>query len=56
MTKNLLTLQRDETTLCEVYRRLAGLEKDPVRRRTLLRIMQDEDGIARYSEAVRAVR
>ena len=42
MTKNLLTLQRDETTLCEVYRRLAGLEKDPVRRRTLLRIMHDE--------------
>ena len=50
MTKNLLTLQRDETTLCEVYRRLAGLEKDPVRRRTLLRIMQDE---RRHCEVLR---
>ena len=29
--------------MCEVYRRLAGLEKDPVRRRTLLRIMHDEN-------------
>ena len=28
--------------MCEVYRRLAGLEKDPVRRGTLLRIMYDE--------------
>ena len=51
MTKNLLTLQRDETTLCEVYRRLAGLEKDPVRRRTLLRIMQDE---RRHCEVLRS--
>lgn len=42
-TKTLLHLQRDEITLCEVYRRLAGLEKDPVRRQTLLRIMQDEE-------------
>lgn len=42
MTKDLLSLQRDETTLCEVYRRLAALEKDPSRRQTLLRIMHDE--------------
>ncbi len=40
--KNLLNLQRDEATLCEVYRRLAELEKDPVRRQTLVRIMHDE--------------
>lgn len=42
MTKDLLSLQRDETILCEVYRRLAALEKDPARRQTLLRIMHDE--------------
>ena len=42
MAKNLLNLQRDESTLCEVYRRLAELEKDPVRRQTLVRIMHDE--------------
>ncbi|MTT07351.1 rubrerythrin family protein, partial [Proteus mirabilis] len=35
--KNLLNLQREEATLCEVYRRLAELEKDPVRRQTLVR-------------------
>lgn len=40
--KELLQLQRNEITLCEVYRRLAALEKDPDRQRTLLRIMQDE--------------
>lgn len=40
--KNLLNLQREEATLCEVYRRLAELEKDPVRRQTLVRIMHDE--------------
>lgn len=40
--KKLLHLQRDEATLCEVYRRLAELEKDPVCRQTLRRIMQDE--------------
>ena len=28
--------------MCEVYRRLAELEKDPVRRQTLVRIMHDE--------------
>lgn len=42
MAKNLLNLQRDESTLCEVYRRLAELEKDPHRRQTLMRIMHDE--------------
>ena len=42
MAKNLLNLQRDESTLCEVYRRLAELEKDPHRRQTLMRIMNDE--------------
>ncbi len=40
--KNLLNLQREESTLCEVYRRLAELEKDPHRRQTLMRIMHDE--------------
>lgn len=41
-TKDLLRLQRDETTLCEVYRRLARRERDPVRRRALERILEDE--------------
>lgn len=49
-TKNLLNLQRDESTLCEVYRRLARLEKDPARRQTLLRIMEDE---IRHCEVLR---
>lgn len=41
-TKNLIALQRDETTLCEIYRRLAEREKDTSRRETLLRIVDDE--------------
>lgn len=41
-TKKLLNLQQDESTLCEVYHRLAELEKDPVRRQTLMRMMHDE--------------
>lgn len=50
-TKHLLHLQRDETTLCEVYRRLAELEKEPRRRQTLLRIMRDE---MRHCEVLRS--
>lgn len=49
-TKNLLSLQRDESTLCEVYRRLAELEKNPVRRQVLLDIMHDE---RRHCEVLR---
>lgn len=49
-TKHLLHLQRDETTLCEVYRRLAELERDPIRRQALLRIMHDE---RRHCEVLR---
>lgn len=49
-TKHLLNLQRDEITWCEVYRRMAGLEKDPVRRQTLLKIMRDE---TRHCEVLR---
>lgn len=49
-TKHLLHLQRDERTLCEVYRRLAELEKDPARRQRLLRIMEDE---RRHCEVLR---
>ncbi len=41
-TRELLRLQRDERTLCEVYRRLAGSERDPFRRRVLLGLMLDE--------------
>lgn len=50
LTKELLALQRNEITLCEVYRRLADLEKDPDRRQTLLRIMHDE---RRHCEVLR---
>lgn len=39
---DLLRLQRDETTVCELYRRLAGAAKDAAGRQTLLRIMTDE--------------
>lgn len=49
-TKNLLNLQRDETTLCEAYRRMTELEKDPARRQTLRRIMEDEK---RHCEVLR---
>lgn len=38
----LLSLQREETTVCEVYRRLAGLARDAAGRQTLLRLMADE--------------
>ncbi len=50
-TRNLLALQRDESTLCEVYRLLAGSERDPERRRVLLRLHGDE---RRHCEALRA--
>lgn len=40
--KNLLNLQRDERTLCEVYRRLAESEKDSAHRQVFLRLMHDE--------------
>ena len=39
---DLLRLQRDETTACELYRRLAGRAEDAADRRTLLRIVADE--------------
>ena len=40
--ENLILLQRDEATSCEVYRRLAEAEKDPANREVLLRISADE--------------
>lgn len=49
-TKILRGLQRDEHTACEVYRRLAAMERNPVRRRVLLRLTEDE---ARHCAALR---
>lgn len=40
--ENMVALQRDEATSCEVYRRLSRVEKDPANREVLLRIAADE--------------
>lgn len=51
MNSSLLGLQRDECTLCEVYRRLAASERNAGRREVLERLTADE---ARHCDVLRS--